>query len=220
MLQALDALKEDAYGTNIEGEWDEVFAVVKKCHERIHEMVRERYAGAALEVLEEALRAAGFEAKAHYDAHYDVILPPLAVRAGLGELGLDAGDFVTRDAVVDLLLEHPELVRFAADHEDDATVVSLAFEDEHRNVLALVERASPTGGLLEAMRVVHLLARVPRGTALRVRDIVDQLGDDARSHGGPAARVRRRVLRKRHRLRPRLHRRDPDVPGRRPELHR
>lgn len=27
-----------AYGTNIEGEWDEVFAVVKKCHERVHEM--------------------------------------------------------------------------------------------------------------------------------------------------------------------------------------
>ena len=27
-----------AYGTNIEGEWDEVFSAVKKCHERIHEM--------------------------------------------------------------------------------------------------------------------------------------------------------------------------------------
>jgi uncharacterized protein (TIGR00106 family) len=27
-----------AYGTNIEGEWDDVFAVVKKCHEVIHEM--------------------------------------------------------------------------------------------------------------------------------------------------------------------------------------
>jgi len=27
-----------AYGTNIEGDWDEVFAVVKKCHEAIHEM--------------------------------------------------------------------------------------------------------------------------------------------------------------------------------------
>ncbi|MBW2526043.1 MAG: 4Fe-4S dicluster domain-containing protein [Deltaproteobacteria bacterium] len=34
-----------------------------------------------------ALTAAGFGAKAHYDAHYDVVLPPLAVRAGLGELG-------------------------------------------------------------------------------------------------------------------------------------
>lgn len=27
-----------AYGTNIEGEWDEVFAAVKKCHEALHKM--------------------------------------------------------------------------------------------------------------------------------------------------------------------------------------
>ena len=27
-----------AYGTNIEGPWDEVFAAVKRCHEVIHEM--------------------------------------------------------------------------------------------------------------------------------------------------------------------------------------
>ncbi|MEM7020687.1 MAG: MTH1187 family thiamine-binding protein [Pseudomonadota bacterium] len=27
-----------AYGTNVEGEWDEVFAAVKKCHEVVHEM--------------------------------------------------------------------------------------------------------------------------------------------------------------------------------------
>ena len=27
-----------AYGTNIEGEWDDVFAAVKKCHERVHQM--------------------------------------------------------------------------------------------------------------------------------------------------------------------------------------
>ncbi|WP_110665811.1 MTH1187 family thiamine-binding protein [Salinicola halophilus] len=26
-----------AYGTNIEGPWDEVMAVVKACHERVHE---------------------------------------------------------------------------------------------------------------------------------------------------------------------------------------
>lgn len=26
-----------AYGTNIEGEWDEVFAAVKRCHEALHE---------------------------------------------------------------------------------------------------------------------------------------------------------------------------------------
>ncbi len=27
-----------AYGTNIEGEWDEVFAAVRKCHEALHAM--------------------------------------------------------------------------------------------------------------------------------------------------------------------------------------
>jgi uncharacterized protein (TIGR00106 family) len=27
-----------AYGTNIEGEWDEVMAVVKKCHQRVHDL--------------------------------------------------------------------------------------------------------------------------------------------------------------------------------------
>lgn len=27
-----------AYGTNIEGDWDEVMAAVKKCHEKIHGM--------------------------------------------------------------------------------------------------------------------------------------------------------------------------------------
>ena len=27
-----------SYGTNIEGEWDDVFAAVKRCHEVLHEM--------------------------------------------------------------------------------------------------------------------------------------------------------------------------------------
>ena len=27
-----------AYGTNIEGEWDDVFGAIKRCHEKIHEM--------------------------------------------------------------------------------------------------------------------------------------------------------------------------------------
>lgn len=27
-----------AYGTNIEGEWDEVFAAIKECHQVLHEM--------------------------------------------------------------------------------------------------------------------------------------------------------------------------------------
>jgi len=37
--------------------------------------------------LEALLEAHGRRAKRHYDAHYDVILPPLAVLAGLGEVG-------------------------------------------------------------------------------------------------------------------------------------
>lgn len=27
-----------AYGTNVEGDWDDVFATVKKCHEKVHAM--------------------------------------------------------------------------------------------------------------------------------------------------------------------------------------
>lgn len=27
-----------SYGTNIEGEWDEVFAAIKRCHEAVHAM--------------------------------------------------------------------------------------------------------------------------------------------------------------------------------------
>jgi len=31
-------IKLHAYGTNIEGEWDEVLAAIKRCHELVHEM--------------------------------------------------------------------------------------------------------------------------------------------------------------------------------------
>ena len=27
-----------AYGTNLEGEWDEVFGAIKRCHEAVHKM--------------------------------------------------------------------------------------------------------------------------------------------------------------------------------------
>jgi uncharacterized protein (TIGR00106 family) len=27
-----------AYGTNVEGEWEDVFRAIKRCHERVHEM--------------------------------------------------------------------------------------------------------------------------------------------------------------------------------------
>ena len=31
-------IKLHAYGTNIEGEWDDVFAAIKRCHEVVHGM--------------------------------------------------------------------------------------------------------------------------------------------------------------------------------------
>jgi len=33
-----------ANGTNVEGEWDEVFAAIKRCHEAVHEMGAPRIA--------------------------------------------------------------------------------------------------------------------------------------------------------------------------------
>jgi hypothetical protein len=54
----------------------------------IRESARQYFRAAVLaKTLQAALEQAGFSAKAHYDAHYDVILPPLAVAAGLGEMG-------------------------------------------------------------------------------------------------------------------------------------
>lgn len=45
ILACQDVIKErglthemHAYGTNIEGEWDDVMAAVKACHERVHDM--------------------------------------------------------------------------------------------------------------------------------------------------------------------------------------
>jgi uncharacterized protein (TIGR00106 family) len=33
-----------AHGTNVEGEWDEVFAALRRCHETVHEMGAPRVA--------------------------------------------------------------------------------------------------------------------------------------------------------------------------------
>lgn len=38
LLDAGLEIKLHAYGTNVEGEWDEVFAAIKRCHEVVHEM--------------------------------------------------------------------------------------------------------------------------------------------------------------------------------------
>jgi len=56
------------------------------------EVIREsarQYCRAAViaRTIAEALRTAGIDALAHYDAHYEFVLPPMAVAAGLGELG-------------------------------------------------------------------------------------------------------------------------------------
>lgn len=54
----------------------------------IHESARQYYRAARIaKTLAAVLQAAGYKAKAHYDAHYDIILPPLAELAGLGEVG-------------------------------------------------------------------------------------------------------------------------------------
>ena len=54
----------------------------------ILESARQYYRAAVIsQTLEAVLIQAGHAAKAHYDAHYDLILPALAVKAGLGELG-------------------------------------------------------------------------------------------------------------------------------------
>jgi ferredoxin len=69
--------------------------------EVIRESARQYFRASAIaRTIEAALRAARVEAIAHYDAHYEAVLPPLAVAAGLGELGrhnlLIAGRFGTR----------------------------------------------------------------------------------------------------------------------------
>ncbi|NKB63286.1 MAG: MTH1187 family thiamine-binding protein [Gammaproteobacteria bacterium] len=39
IFQSMDLdINMHAYGTNIEGEWDEVMEAIKRCHETLHEM--------------------------------------------------------------------------------------------------------------------------------------------------------------------------------------
>ena len=54
----------------------------------IAESANQYYRAALIsKTLEAIIKNIGYEAKAHFDANYDIILPPLAVQAGLGELG-------------------------------------------------------------------------------------------------------------------------------------
>jgi reductive dehalogenase len=93
--------------------------------ETIRESARQYYRGAVVsKTLAAVLEAAGFEATSHHDARYDVILPPLAVRAGLGELGRNNiliadrhGSRVRIGAVTTTMpLQHDRPVDLGADH--------------------------------------------------------------------------------------------------------
>ena len=91
----------------------------------IRESARQYFRAAeASFLLEAVLRACGYAARAHYDAHYDLILPPLAVAAGLGELGrnnvLIADRFGSRVRIgavsTDMPLEYDGPVSLGAAH--------------------------------------------------------------------------------------------------------
>jgi reductive dehalogenase len=66
------------------------FAAMQRAprEDTIRESARQYYRAAAIsKTVQAVLEACGYQAKSHHDAHYDVILPPLAVRAGIGNLG-------------------------------------------------------------------------------------------------------------------------------------
>jgi ferredoxin len=93
--------------------------------ETIRESARQYYRGACISKTAAAvLEACGYKAKSHHDAHYDVILPALAVKAGLGELGrnniLIADRYGSRVRIggvtTDLSLEYDAPSEVGADH--------------------------------------------------------------------------------------------------------
>jgi len=70
----------------VEMDWEEMQRAPKA--PTLRESARQYRRAAHISLhLEALLRAFGCQAKHHYDAHYDLILPPLAVLAGLGEMG-------------------------------------------------------------------------------------------------------------------------------------
>lgn len=92
--------------------------------EVLRESARQYWVAAVISMtIVEVLKGAGFSARAHYDAHYDLILPPLAVEAGLGEMGrnniLIAGRFGSRVRIgavsTDIDLEQSQPIHLAAD---------------------------------------------------------------------------------------------------------
>jgi len=93
--------------------------------ETIRESAHQYFRAAAISrTVVAVLEANGFAAKSHHDARYDVILPPLAVRAGLGELGRNNiliadryGSRVRIGAVTTMMALDPDApVDLGADH--------------------------------------------------------------------------------------------------------
>ncbi|MEF8757797.1 MAG: 4Fe-4S dicluster domain-containing protein [Halobacteriales archaeon] len=70
----------------VEMDFDEMQAAPKA--PVIRESARQYYRAARIaKTMAAVLDEAGYDARPQYDAHYEVVLPPLAVEAGLGELG-------------------------------------------------------------------------------------------------------------------------------------
>lgn len=93
--------------------------------ETLFESGKQYYRAAEISLtLAAILQTLGFSAKAHYDAHYDIMLPPLAVQAGLGELGrnniLIADKYGSRVRIgaitTDLPLDFDKPIDLGADH--------------------------------------------------------------------------------------------------------
>lgn len=84
--QQIDLDHADALVFLVEMDFDEMQAAPKA--PVIRESARQYYRAAEIaKTVAAVLEAAGYDATPQYDAHYEVILPPLAVEAGLGELG-------------------------------------------------------------------------------------------------------------------------------------
>jgi reductive dehalogenase len=120
--------------------------------ETLRESARQYHRGAVISTTVAAvLKACGFEATSHHDARYDVILPPLAVRAGLGELGrnniLIADRFGSRVRIgavtTTLELEPAAPVDLGADHF--CMVCRKCAESCPSHALSLVEKEDVRG---------------------------------------------------------------------------
>lgn len=117
--------------------------------ETIRESAHQYYEAARIaKTVTAILREAGYEASPEYDAHYSTLLVPLAINAGLGELGrhnlLIAHQYGTRVRIgavltsLELIADHPRTVGAAAFCErckkcsDNCPTKALSHEDRIR----------------------------------------------------------------------------------------